>query len=132
MTRLIRAAALSSIALLGGCARINAPDNPAAPLGETFSAQATGSGSFFSRLSGNITVSAFTLTHTGSAGAPTVSYAPAGSTGATVTYLFSAQPTFTNADTLSVTWSCDAVTVLGNHYQVQQRSAYHFVGKVGR
>jgi hypothetical protein len=50
-----------------------------------------------------------------------------------VTFTFTAAAgEFVNGDVLKVTWSADAVPIIGSHYSVARTATYGFHGRVGK
>jgi hypothetical protein len=123
------ASAAFAALLLSGCAQIAASDADLPAPALSVALTATAANGAFSSIPGGITVQTATLKHF-TAVAPTPVFANTGTNGQTVTFTFTAAPEFVNGDVLTVTWSADAVPVLGSHYAVQKTTTYSFYGHI--
>jgi hypothetical protein len=127
----LAAAAVAAALLISGCAQIAATDAGLSAPATSVSLTATAANGALSSIPGSVTVQAATLTHLSNV-APTPAFANTGTNGGTVTFTFTAAPEFVNGDVLTVTWSAEAVPILGSHYTVQRIVTYGFHGRVGK
>jgi hypothetical protein len=125
------AAAVSAALLAGGCAQITATDADLPAPAASVALTASAANGLFSSIAGAVTVQSATLKHLAAA-APPPGFANTGTSGPSVTFTFTAAPQFLNGDVLTVTWSADAVPLVGSHYQVQRTATYRFHGRVGK
>jgi hypothetical protein len=125
------ASAVVTAVLISGCAQIAATDADLPAPALSVALTATAADGPFSSIPGGVTVQSATLKHFTTV-APTPAFADTGTNGRTVTYTFTAAPEFVNGDVLTVTWSADAVPMLGSHYSVHKTTTYSFHGRVGR
>ena len=118
----------AALLLAGGCAQITAADAdlPAAP---SVALTASATNGAFSSIPGSVSVQSATLQHLAGA-APVPTFSNTATSGPSVTYTFAATPEFLNGDVLTVTWSAEAVPILGSHYTVQKTATYSFHGHV--
>ena len=128
MTRgTMRTAALSAVTLLmGACAKITAPGVDFAGPTPSFDARATAVDALFSHFTGDLTISAVSVQHAGPA-APAISSAAAGSSAGVTTVRLSATPTFSVGDSVSLTWSGTAKTLVGASYVVTHKATYRIL-----
>lgn len=120
----MRTAAVTGTALLlGGCAKISAPNVDFAGPTASFDVKATAVNALFSHFTGDLAVSSVSVQHTGPA-APAASAVAAGTTAGVSTVRLGAAPIFAVGDIVSVTWSGNAKTLAGAAYVITQAATY--------
>ncbi len=123
-SRAMRTAALLTPGLLlCACARISAPNTDYAGPTPSLDVKATAVNTLFSHFTGDLTVSAISLQHQGPA-APATSSVTAGSSGGVTTVRLRAAPTFSVGDSVTLTWSGNAKTLVGSPYVITQSATY--------
>ena len=126
----MRTSAIIATALvLGGCAKITAPNTDFAGPTPSFDVKATAVNALFSRFTSDLTVAAVSVQHAGPA-APAATSAAAGTSAGVSTVRLSAAPTFSVGDSVTVTWSGNAQTLVGSSYAVKQSATYRILTAV--
>jgi hypothetical protein len=120
------AALLGAALLLGGCAKITAPNVDFAGPTASLDIKATAVNALFSHFKGDLTVTSVLLQHAGPT-APVTSSVTAGTSGGITTVRISATPTFSVGDTVTVTWSGNAVTLVGSPHVITQSARYRIL-----
>ena len=109
-----------------GCAKISAPSIDYAGPTASLDIKATAQNALFSHFTGNLSAASVTVQHAGPA-APVTTAAAANSSAGITTVRLSAAPTFSVDDVVSVTWSGNAVTLVGTPYVVTQNAQYRIL-----